>query len=72
MSELKKKCLRYEILADVEDYLLRQIESVESDSEWRRKREDGEEIPDWQKEQIQKNDDKIAEIREVIKALAKL
>ena len=72
MSELKKKRMRYEILEETEKYLLTRIESLEQEIAWRSEGGEDGEIPDWKLSAIQEDKDKIAEIREVIKALAKL
>lgn len=72
MSELKKKRMRYEILEDVEKFLLNRIKSCEEEIEWRSAREEDGEIPEWRKEEIKEKEDQISEIKEVIKALAKM
>lgn len=73
MSELKKKRMRYEVLEEVESFLLNRIKSHEEEIEWKSApREDGEALPEWRLDEIQDHKDKIAEIKEVIKALAKL
>lgn len=72
MSELKKKRMRYEILEDVEKYLQTRIKGYEDEIEWRSAHEEGEEIPEWRLEEIQDRRDQISEIKEVIKALAKM
>jgi hypothetical protein len=73
MSELKKKRMRYEVLEDVESFLLNRIKSHEEEIEWKSAaRDDGEPIPEWRLEEIQDHKDKIVEIKEVIKSLAKL
>ena len=72
MSELTKKRMRYEILEEVECFLHNRIKSCEEEIEWRSAREDGEELSSYQKDEIQKKQDEIAEYREVIKALPKL
>lgn len=73
MSDLTKKRMRYEILEEVERFLLNRISSVEEEIEWKSAaREDGEPIPDWRMEEIKDHEVKIAEYREVIKVLPKL
>ena len=72
MSELKKKRLRYEILEETESFLLNRIKSLEEEVEWKSQPGDDGEIPEWRLAGIQDDKDKIAEIREVIKALSKL
>ena len=73
MSDLKKKRMRYEVLEEVESFLLNRVKSHEEDIEWKSApREDGSPLPEWRLEEIQDHKDKIAEIREVIKALSKL
>ena len=72
MSELKKKRMRYEILEETEKFLLTRIESLEQEIAWRSEPGDDGEIPEWRLDGIQEDKDKIAEIREVIKSLAKL
>ena len=73
MSELKKKRLRYEILEEAEGFLLTRIKSLEEEIEWKsRPEDDSQEIPEWRLAGIQDDKDKIAEIKEVIKALSKL
>ena len=72
-SELTKKRMRYEILEDMESFLQQRIKGREEEIEWRENLADeGGEIPDWRLDEIQDLKDRIAEIREVIKALPKL
>ena len=73
MSDLTKKRMRYEILEEVEQFLLNRISSVEEEIAWKSEpREDGEPIPDWRMEEIKGHEAKIVEYREVIKVLPKL
>lgn len=72
MSELTKKRMRYEVLEDIEQFLLRKIDSLEVDINWKSQTDESGEIPDWRKEEIANELDKISEIKEVIKVLPKL
>lgn len=73
MSELTKKRMRYEILEEVECFLLNRIKGCEEEIEWKSAaRDDGEPIPDWRKEEIKDHEAKIVEYREVIKVLPKI
>lgn len=72
MSDLTKKRMRYEILEEVETFLLNRIKGCEEEIEWRSAREEGQELSAYMLEEIQKKRDEIAEYREVIKALPKL
>lgn len=73
MSEIKRKRLRMEILDGMEDYLLRSIKSLEEENEYSRQQTDDDgNLAEWRQDDIRKNEAKIAEIKDIIKALGKM
>ena len=73
MSEIKRKRLRMEILDGMEDYLLRSIKSLEEENEYSRQQTDDDgNLAEWLQDDIRKNEAKIAEIKDIIKALGKM
>ena len=75
MSELKKKRMRYEILEDIESWLNSRIKSLEENIDYNSSEDckgpDGL-LPEWRVESNRDDEMKIAECRDIAKALLKL
>lgn len=74
MSEIGKKRVKFEVLEDLETYLNRQIESIQSDIDYDLNPENYSDgvVPEWRQDGVREKKIKLEAMEEVRKGLMKL